>query len=1715
MDTNKQKPVIIAVGASAGGLEALQDFLGNFPLELKNVCIIIAQHLSPTHKSMLVQLLSRETKLTVEEAADGRPLEAGKVYITPPDSEISVSEYHLRLRRPLAGVGPKPSVDVLFQSLADNHPDKCIAVVLSGTGSDGALGVRAVKKVGGFVIAQEPVTAKYDGMPRSAIETGEVDSVLPPDKIGLEIKEYLENPQSNKISVSPEKTDGSSLSKIFKLLSKRTGTDFSNYKPSTICRRLEKRLNMLKINSVDDYLELVEKNPKELDEMFNMILIGVTSFFRDAEAFQALRVYVEKFLNEKTEKSNIRIWIPGTSTGEEAYSLAIMISEILAERTAHHNVQIFATDIDEKAISYARKGVYREEVVRELPKDIISKYFFQNGKTYELSKNIRSMVLFSKHDLTSNPPFLKLDLICCRNLLIYFGATLQQQIIPVFHYALNPDGYLFLGKSETVGQFSDLFATLDSKNKIYQKKTGSTIHAVKFTAFKPQKAGALSNLGSLPRKELTQKITLADVVRDTIFQTFENPYVIVNEQFDVVEIRGDVRLFMTFQQGSVQINLLKMVNHELQIELRAILMQASKERKSVKSTIKKFELFGNRYFVRMFAKPLVYNEFNEDLYMIVFETLDLNDVVGKSPNPSESELEKERLIELEQELAATKEHLQTYIEELETSNEELQSLNEELQSTNEELQSSSEELETSNEELQSTNEEVQIAYAELKTANEELERKERLLREQQANLTAMLNNDLQAFILVDLSYKILLFNEKARSIFASIYNRKIKVGDTIIDFIDSRIIETFLKDFKNVTLGAITHREISLTDVSGQDNWFSFNFTPVYNADDEIYAVSVGIMNITQLKNALTAISDKEKQLASVFNVVSVGLCVIDESGRIKEVNKHFKRLLGFEKEEIEGLTFTVVLPPEKRVEALNDLQNFFRTGNYEPGIIRMLSKNGDTLSVHVSAELLTQSDGKKFQILCVRDVTLKLKSLQNLNEMSDLARIGNWEVDLVKNIVNLSRVTLEIHDLPEDAKPDLEACINFYKEGENRERIRRLVNDAILRGIPFDDEFEFITAKGNTIWVRAKGKAEFVSGRCVRIFGVFQDITNEIVLREKISASEHKFAEAFEHSAKGMALFSDSFRFTKVNSTFCDLLGYGNKEFLGLSCEDLFFGDEYKIIKEQIALLIKKEKRNFSKEVRLRHKNNKEVWVLFSVSYMELFKSAELCFLIQVSDINEKRKLIAELNDSNFRFEKIAEATRDAIWDWDTEKNSILWSESYQKLFGYGKHNKPSLDFWKSKVHQDDRERVLQVMQSAVEKGDYRYQVQYRFQHADGRWLDVEDRAVILRRENGKAYRVIGAMADITEFKKRERQLMLFEAIVENAKDGIIVTEAEPILFPGPRIVYANDAVCKMTGFSKEELLGKTPRILQGMKTDRKVLDRINSALRAWDSIEVELINYKKNGEEFWNNFSVIPIADEKGWFTHWISVSRDVTEIRKNYVEKEQLVKELAKNNQELKQFSYITSHNMRSPLTNIMAILDLIDRNTITSAETLEWLDALRDSAENLNVTLNDLIQILIIKENSNISEEFIRFEDSLNRVTRSIDELIKKSGAKIITNFYPAKEVFFNKSYLDSIFLNFLTNSIKYAVPGRPPVINIFSQKQNNQVQLVVQDNGLGFDMKNVEGRIFGLYQTFHAHEDSKGIGLYLVHAQVTALGGTIDVSSEVNQGTKFTLTFKNP
>ncbi|UII30878.1 ATP-binding protein [Fulvivirga ulvae] len=896
---NKKKSVeyIVAIGASAGGLTPLQELIDALPENINNSAIIIAQHLSPEYKSMLAEILSRKTILPTTAIADGVELEPNHIYVTPPNCDAILKGTHLEIVETSAG-GPRPSIDRLFTSLAKEYGKKAAGIVLSGTGQDGSKGVMALRRAGGLTICQSLDTCKYTGMPHAAISTGMIDAILSPREIGESLldmihgsrnKVYDDVQDENKESTFYESSDD--ISTILSLLEAKIGTDFSNYKESTIIRRLEKRLHDKKFNTVEAYLKYIRNNEDELDEFFKYLLIGVTSFFRDNEAFKALKIEIEDLIKQKSKGSRLRVWIPGCATGEESVSIAILINELLI-KTGRYDIkpQIFATDINTKALKTARIGIYKKDKVEVIPANLIDKYFEKyNEEEYEVCRDIKQIILYTKHDLTSNPPFLRLDLISCRNLFIYFNQRLQNHIFPIFQYSLLPGGILFLGKSESVGNYKNLFSTLNAKYRIFSRKERSSLKPLRLPSTKPlvvdKKVSPKLNLKN-------ESLSLHEMVKETVYNTYEHPYVIIDENMDILEISGDTNSILKIKPGLANMNLLRLISEELQIEARALTMQSMKSMKIEKGGPRRFHDKEESHLVRLIVKPLIYTKPGHPYFMVIFESFD-----GVEPffinveEGGEALLESQRNQELQYELISNKQHMNTLVQELETTNEELQALNEELQSSNEELQASNEELETSNEELQATNEELENAYVDLRIASQKLTRQKQMwekLSVTSPDHIAVLKGEDFIFEFANPAYKALFPNRELE-------------GHSVMSVMPELAAHGFIDMLNNVRKSGKAHHQNEATitmDYNGngeETRYFNFTYAPLRYSDHDKPDIIIYAVDVTEHVSNRKKAENSAKFFGTLAESMAQKIWTIDPEGDISYINQTMRNYFGFD----------------------------------------------------------------------------------------------------------------------------------------------------------------------------------------------------------------------------------------------------------------------------------------------------------------------------------------------------------------------------------------------------------------------------------------------------------------------------------------------------------------------------------------------------------------------------------------------------------------------------------------------------------------------------------------------------------------------------------------------------------------------------------------------------------------------------------------------------
>jgi len=726
---------IVAIGASAGGLEAFSNLLRALPAE-PGLALVFIPHLDPTHESAMVELLSRTTRLPVLQAAQGMRVACNAVYVLPPNSDMTIVGGVLRLVKREAGRGHHMPIDTFFRSLAEDQRSNAIGVILSGTANDGTLGLSAIKNDDGITFAQDFSSAKYDGMPSSAIAAGVVDFVLSPDHIAQELIRIQRQPSAAEPLKDAFDGNDRLLKDILRLLKSFSKVDFVDYKVATIRRRILRRMNINQIGDLGDYVKLLNRNPMEVEALYRDVLINVTSFFRNPDVFESLReVAYPKLLMERSAQDPVRVWVPGCSTGEEAYSHAISLVETLSELRIEVPLQIFGTDLSETAIQRARAGFYKENIGSDVSEIRLRRFFHKVPGGYQISKSIRDMCVFARQNVFSDPPFSRMDLISCRNVLIYLSTVLQKKVIPIFHYALKPGGFLLVGNTEgLLGASAEIFDLVDRKGKIYRKKSVPSPVTFGLALSGPAEKGHERPGPGLRTDEHAKAPTDVQREADRLLLTKYVPCaVVVNDELEILQSRGRTNRFLELPTGKASLNLLKMTRPGLLHELRALVDKARKN--SIPASVDGVVLEDGdgAMTAKLEVIPFRTPARDQRHFLVLFEeTPGVRPAVERKPTPRRPSREMAdardvQIAQLKQELAGTKEYLQSIIEAQEATNEELQSANEEIQSGNEELQSTNEELQTSKEELESANEE-------LNTVNEEIQHRNQQL--------AQLNNDL-------------------------------------------------------------------------------------------------------------------------------------------------------------------------------------------------------------------------------------------------------------------------------------------------------------------------------------------------------------------------------------------------------------------------------------------------------------------------------------------------------------------------------------------------------------------------------------------------------------------------------------------------------------------------------------------------------------------------------------------------------------------------------------------------------------------------------------------------------------------------------------------------------------------------------------------------------------------------------------------------------------
>ncbi|WP_460677720.1 chemotaxis protein CheB [Hymenobacter coalescens] len=886
-----EKFPIVALGGSAGSIDALEKFFLNLAPDT-GAAFVVVVHLSPDAPSHLHEVLQRYTAMPVLEVEDGMRVRPNHVYVIPADRDMSLLHGTLLLFAPTQPRGHRLPIDAFLQSLARDARERAVCIILSGLGSDGSLGLKMVMENFGMVMVQDPDTAEYASMPRMALATEFVDHVLPPELLPARLQEYLKRPllERPREPLVPSSTKPAhALQKIFLLIRTRTGHDFSFYKRNTLFRRIERRMNSHQIKEFTHYVRYLQDTPHEVDQLFKELLIGVTKFFRDPEAYAALKVHLLHYLRQKPQDTTVRVWAPGCSTGEEAYSLAMVVQECLDELPNRYlKLQLFATDINPEAVEQARTGLYPDNIEADVSPERLKRFFVKADKGYQIRKEVRDTLVFAVHNLNKDAPFIKLDLLVCRNLLIYLSAELQKNLIPVFHYALNPGALLFLGPSENLTSFHDLFAPLDVKWKISRRLDVpySMARIVNFPFSLSRQAAAISS-SAVMHTPVRKEGPFATLIQKLLLRTFAPPAVVINGKGEILFVNGRTGKYLEPAPGLSALNVFDMAREELSFEISAAVHRAQAQRADVVVDNVKLKNEGGYQQLRLTVKYLDQPEDLAGLLLVVFE-----EVPGlkRLRRKAQDDLSRDSVVaSLEKELQYAKQRLQTTIEEMESSLEELKSTNEELQSANEELQSTNEEAMTNKEEMQSLNEELMTLNVQYLNKTEELS--------QAANdMKNLLDATEIATIFLDHDLTIKRFTPSVTRIINLLPT---DVGRPITHFASNLRRETLADDVRLV-LDRLTPLDTNIQTTAGQ--WYAMRLMPYRTLDNYISGVVITFTNITPLKNLEERLQMSTRFAESIVETVRDPLLVLDEHQRVQLVSRAFAEAFHVDVERSRGL---------------------------------------------------------------------------------------------------------------------------------------------------------------------------------------------------------------------------------------------------------------------------------------------------------------------------------------------------------------------------------------------------------------------------------------------------------------------------------------------------------------------------------------------------------------------------------------------------------------------------------------------------------------------------------------------------------------------------------------------------------------------------------------------------------------------------------------------
>ncbi len=1008
---------VVGLGGSAGSYEALQKFLTKLPASTGAAYVVVV-HLSPEHDSVLAKILQRFTPLPVLQVSEALKLQPDHVYVIPPAKLFAMTDGVLQAHDMPRHKGRHVTVDLFFRTLAETHGPKATAIVLSGGDGDGAIGIKRVKERGGLTIAQDPTEAEHDGMPRSAISTGMVDWILAAEDMPARLAEYWENGRNLKLppdegapgatyETQPGEKDEATLKEILAYLKARSGHDFQYYKRATILRRIGRRMQVNGTAQLPEYLAYLQTHPGETGALLQDLLISVTNFFRDKDAFDAISAIIPKLFENKSAVDQIRVWVPACATGEEAYSIAMMLSEHAARLTHPPRIQIFATDLDQTAIEVAREGRYPETIVADVSEERLRRFFTEEEGCFRARRELREMILFAMHDLLRDSPFSKLDLISCRNLLIYLNRQAQAKVFDIFHFALNRGAHLFLGSSESIEGSPDLFSPLDKKQRLYSRRSVQRVGisvpsgapTLSFAVLGGRKSAAAA---ASKARDVVEEALPASGLPDSkiwselhvkLLEHISPPSMVVDLNYNLMHVSKTAGKYMQVGGGQPDLNLLTLVHPQLKTELRAALFRATKSDAAISTSGIPMDVEGRRAYVSISIKPV--SALTDDFLLVVFDERDDGDVAGGSRATDSESWDADVATHLERELELLRGGWKDTVEQYEASTEELKASNEELQAMNEELRSATEELETGREELQSINEETITINQELKIKVEELGRANSDLQ----NLMAATKI---ATIFLDRDFRIKRFTPSTAGLFNFIPS---DLGRSLFDLTHRLEYPTIAQDAE----GVIDHLSIIEREVRNVDGrWFLVRLSPYRTTEDQIAGVVITFVDITERRES----EESRLWLSAIVEASNDAIISYSMEGIILSWNQGAEQVFGHSAEEMKGKSQAILVPPDLQKEESAMLERLQRGETIPAFETTRLHKDGRTIDVSLSASVMRNEAGEIVAATAIaRDVTVRKQAVEDLRKARNHleTRVEERTAELKERVTQLAHMASEV----------------------------------------------------------------------------------------------------------------------------------------------------------------------------------------------------------------------------------------------------------------------------------------------------------------------------------------------------------------------------------------------------------------------------------------------------------------------------------------------------------------------------------------------------------------------------------------------------------------------------------------------------------------------------------------------------------------------------------